>query len=404
MEDEKKKVKRFAFNRLELSGSLGDMGTLLPLTIALIVVNGLDPTGLFIMIGLFYILSGVYYGVVVPVQPMKAIAAYSIAMALSPGMVSATGLLMGAFMLFIGITGLIHPIGKYTPRSVIRGIQLSTGALLLSMGVKFIVGTGPHQVAAGMVEPYLTVQSIGPIPIGILLGVIGLIAVFLLLENRKTPAALVVITGGALVGIFLGTQNLGDIKIGLYLPDILPFGMPTLEDLTFALLFLVLPQIPLTIGNAVIASTDLTREYFGKEAKRVSYRSFSSSMGLAGLVSFLFGGMPMCHGAGGLAAHYRFGARTAGANIMVGATLLMLAVLFGEYALIIVSLLPFSILGVLLVFAGGELALMIKDVRGRTDLFVVIAMLGITLATNLAVAFFAGIALAYAFKTGRIQM
>lgn len=397
--------KKYVFNRLELAGSLGDLGTLLPLAIGMIMINGLDPTGLLFVIGAFYILSGMYYGVTVPVQPMKVIGAYSIAMALTPGVITASGLLMGIFMLFIGVTGAIHVIGKYTPKPVVRGVQFGVGTLLMVQGIKFMLGTSSYQAVRNAAEPYLTVQSVGPIPIGIILGVSGALITFLLLENKKVPAALVVVIGGILVGILLGThEGLNKLKIGFHLPRILPFGMPTTKDLTIALLTLTLPQIPMTIGNAVIANADLTREYFGEKAKMSGYRALSNSMGLALLASFLFGGMPVCHGAGGLAAHYRFGARTAGSNVMIGIIFLMLALLFGAGALSIIYLLPLSVLGILLVFAGSQLALMIKDMKERADLFVVIIMLGITLATNLAVAFIAGIVIAYAFKTGKLKV
>ena len=124
----------YRFDRLEIAGSLGDLGTLLPLAVGLILINGLNPLGLFFTIGFFYIFSGVYYGVTVPVQPMKVIGAYSIAMALTPGVITASGLLMGIFMLLIGITGAIHVIGKYTPKSVVRGVQLAVGTLLMVQG------------------------------------------------------------------------------------------------------------------------------------------------------------------------------------------------------------------------------------------------------------------------------
>lgn len=241
--------KKYIFNRMELAGSLGDLGTLLPLAIGMIVINGLDPTGLFFVVGASYILSGVYYGVTVPVQPMKVIGAYSIAMALSPGVITASGLLMGIFMLIIGITGAVHVIGKYTPKPVVRGIQLSVGTLLMVQGVKFILGISNYQTMRNAAEPYLTIQSIGPIHIGIILGVIGAIVTFLLLENRKVPAALVVVTGGILVGAFLGThEGLGDIRVGFHLPHILPFGMPTTKDLTIAL-FVVVTMLGITIAT-----------------------------------------------------------------------------------------------------------------------------------------------------------
>jgi SulP family sulfate permease len=397
--------KKYLFNRMELAGSLGDLGTLLPLAIGMIVINGLNPTGLLFIVGTYYILSGLYFGVTVPVQPMKVIGAYSIAMALTPGVITASGLLMGMFMLVIGITGAIHVIGKYTPKSVVRGVQLAVGTLLMVQGLKFMLGISKYQEMRNAAEPYLTVQAIGPVPVGIMLGIVGSVMTFLLLENKKIPAALVVILGGMLVGIFFGTrEGFEDMRIGLHVPPVLPFGIPTLKDFSFAFFILVLPQIPMTIGNAVIANADLTREYFGEKAKMASYRALSNSMGIALLGSSLFGGMPVCHGAGGLAAHYRFGARTAGSNIMIGIIFLILAILFGKHALAIIYLIPMSVLGILLVFAGSQLCLMIKDIKDKTDLFVVIIMLGITLATNLAVAFVTGIITAYAFKTGKLRV
>jgi SulP family sulfate permease len=160
----------------------------------------------------------------------------------------------------------------------------------------------------------------------------------------------------------------------------------------------------MTIGNAIIANTDLAHEYFAERARRVTNRSVSISQGLANLGSFLLGGMPMCHGAGGLAAHYRFGARTAGSNLYVGGTVLVLALTLGESIVGVLRFLPLSILGVLLTFAGLQLALMIQDLRDRKDLFVAIFMLGLTLAFNLAVAFVVGIIVAYAVKSPRIGL
>ncbi|MCL0051273.1 putative sulfate/molybdate transporter [Thermodesulfovibrionales bacterium] len=394
--------KRFAFNMPEFSGSLADLGTLLPLAIGMIVVIGLDPTGVFFMVGAVYLLCGLYYGVTMPVQPMKMIGAYAIAMGFAAGTVAASGLLIGLFMLFIGVTGAIQFVGKYIPTSVIRGIQGTVGVLLAAEGIKFILGATRFQEV--MVEPHLILQAIGPIPISLILGVIAVGIVFLLLENKRIPAALVVIVGGMLVGAFMGTHE-GMDKIELFhLPQILPLGMPSLDMMIVALTALTLPQIPLTIGNAVIASTDMAKRYFGDNAKRVNYKSISISMGLGNIAAFTVGGMPMCHGAGGLAAHYRFGSRTAGTNVIIGAIFLVLALLFGEHALAILYLLPFSFLGALLIFAGVELALMILDVKKRTDLFVALTMIATTLATNLAIAFAVGLILAYAFKTEKFKI
>jgi SulP family sulfate permease len=389
--------RRYQFNRMEFAGSLGDLGTLLPLAIGLIFVNGLSPSGLFLSVGLYYILSGLYFGVTVPVQPMKIIGAYAIATAMSANQVLASGVMMGLLLLIIGVTGAVTLIGKYIPKSVVRGVQLST--------VQFMIGTSKFQMLQQMAEPYLTIQSLGPIPIGILLGLIGCVLVFLLIENRRFPAALILVVGGIAVGLLFGThEGVDQLRIGLSPPQILPLGLPSGVDFAFAFFALVLPQIPMTLGNAVVAYVDLSKEYFPDNSRKVTYKSACISMAVANFLSFILGGMPLCHGAGGLAAHYRFGARTGGSNLIIGVIFVLLAIFLGNHVLMVVKLLPMSILGVLLLFAGGQLALTLIDIDGRKDLFVALIMLGITLASNLAAGFIVGIAIAYALKWDRLNI
>jgi SulP family sulfate permease len=160
----------------------------------------------------------------------------------------------------------------------------------------------------------------------------------------------------------------------------------------------------MTVGNAVIAYTDLSREYFGEDSRKITYQSTCISMALANFLSFFLGGMPVCHGAGGLAAHYRFGARTVGSNLIIGLIFVVLATFLGNHALSIVNLLPMSVLGVLLLFAGSQLALTMVDIRERKDLFVALVILGITLASNLAVGFVVGIATAYVLKSDKLTV
>jgi SulP family sulfate permease len=396
---------RYRFNRLEFAGSLGDLGTLLPLTIGLILICGLQPSGLFFAVGLSYLFTGIYYGIPVSVQPMKVIGAYAIAMGLSASQVAASGALMALFLLIIGGTGAVSLIGKYVPRAVVKGVQLSTGTLLLVEGIRFMMGTSSFQMLQGTAEPYLRLQTLGPIPFGILIGIVGAITTLLFLDNERLPGGLFVISGGIVLGLTFGTHEGFDaFQIGLHTPRILPYEIPSRLDYSFAFLVLVLPQIPMTLGNAVIANADLSREYFKEDSKRVTHRALCVSQGLANLLSFFVGGMPLCHGAGGLAAQYRFGARTAGANILIGSIFLILALFLGKHALALVYLLPMSILGVLLVFSGAELALAIIDLMDRKELFVSLLMLGITLASNLAVGFAIGITLAHALRSERFSI
>jgi SulP family sulfate permease len=396
---------RYRFNRFELAGSLGDLGTLLPIAIAMVLVNGLDPLGLFFSVGVFYIASGMYFGVTVPVQPMKVIGAYAIATSMSADQILASGLLMGVAFLLIGATGAIDLIRRITPKSVIRGVQLSTGALLVSGGVKFIVGTSTYQSMQNAVEPHLAFQSIGPVPISLVLGVAAGIVTLLLLDNRTFPAGLFVVLGGLAAGLSLGADpGFGIGGIGFHVPDMLPIGLPGRVDFTFALFALVLPQLPMTLGNAVLAYTDLSREYFAERSARVTNRRACLSIALANLFSFCLGGMPLCHGAGGLAAHYRFGARTAGSNLMIGLIFAGLAILLGSNIVAVLNLLPMAVLGVLLVFAGAQLTLTVMDLDRRTDYFVAILILGITLATNLAAGFIAGMIAAHVLRWEKLSV
>jgi SulP family sulfate permease len=396
---------RYKFDRLEFAGSLGDLGTLLPIAIGMILINGLDPYGLFFSIGTFYILAGIYFGVTVPIQPMKVIGAYAIAAGLPVSQILASGILMALILLLIGGTNLITALGRYTPKSVVRGVQLSTGALLMAQGVKFMIGTSTFQAIRQVAEPYLILQSLGPVPVGIIIGVIGGLLTLFLMDNKRLPAGLFLVLGGILIGLGMGThQGFEKLKIGIHLPGILPFGMPSGADFSLAFLLLVLPQIPMTLGNAVIAYTDLSQEYFGEASGRVTYRSACISMALANLVSFLTGGIPLCLGAGGLAAHYRFGARTAGSNLIIGSIFVILVVSLGKNILSILYLVPMSILGILLLFAGCQLSLSIIDLKDRKEWFVTLAMLGITLATNLAAGFIVGFIIAYLFKFKRLNI
>jgi SulP family sulfate permease len=396
---------RFKFDRIELAGSFGDLGTLLPIAIAMVMINGLNSSGLFFSIGVFYIVSGLYFGITVPVQPMKVIGAYAIATSLSASQIMASTLLMGVFLLIIGLTGAIELIKKYTPKAVIRGVQLSTGALLIAGGLKFVVGNSKIQMLMNSAEPHLSFQFLGPLQIGILIGVVGGLVTLLFIDNKKFPAGLIIVLGGFVVGLLLGARvDIANINGGFQIPELLPFGIPEKADFTFALLVLVLPQVPMTIGNAVLAYTDLSKEYFGVRSSKLTNRKVCLSMAFANLFSFCLGGMPLCHGAGGLAAHYRFGARSAGSNLMIGIIFVLSALIFGNNIVNFFNLLPMSILGVLLIFAGSQLTLTIMDLDNRKDYFIATLILGITLASNLAAGFILGIVVAHILKWKKLSV
>lgn len=212
---------------------------------------------------------------------------------------------------------------------------------MISGGIKFIIGASAFQVLQSAAEPYLKIQSAGPLPIGILIGLIGSLVTFLLLDNKKFPAGLVVVGAGFITGLILGAgSGISNGNIGFNIPEIFPFAFPGKADFTFALFALVLPQVPMTMGNAVLAYTDLSKEYFKEKFSKVTNRKACISMAFANFLSFCLGGMPLCHGAGGLAAHYRFGARTAGSNLMIGSIFLVLALGLGNEIVNVMNILP----------------------------------------------------------------
>ncbi len=380
--------KSFRFNTFELGGALGDLGTLLPLTIALITLNHMGATSVFFVVGLAYILVGFVYRLPLPVQPLKAVAAIAIAGGLSASIISASGLIMAAFLLLLAGTGVIRHVARLFPKAIIRGIQIGVGFLLVRAGLVMI---NNQQVIIGGGEETVSLANLS-IPVSWLLA-LGLGGIFILfLRSRKLPASLVLLGLGVIAGIFWGSLlALPSLSFGLSFPKL---AIPSLGDLSAALILLVIPQIPLTLGNAVFATTDTASTYFGPKAKKVTPKALLTTMGVANLGAGLLGGMPICHGSGGLTAHYRLGARTGGAALMIGIPFLALAIFLDGNVLPILSLIPYSVLGVLVLFVGVQHSLLARDLRGKEEISVafVVGIVGMA-TTNLAIGMASGLGL-----------
>ncbi len=383
--------KAFAFNRMEFAGSLGDLGTILPLGVGMVLINGLDPGSIFLCVALFYITSGLYYRVTCPVEPMKVISAYALASGIPAIQIQASCLWMFLLLFILGWTGLINRVQKWVTTPVIRGVQLSASLLLILQGMKLIVGKSPVQILQQAAEPFFSLQSLGGVPLGwIIAGVLGLLTLTLL-DNKRIPAAIVVVGIGLLLGLVLGDPSNITFNPGISALQLLPYGIPGTGDFMTAFFLLALPQIPMTIGSAVISTADLSAQYFPETGKRVTTKALCIGMALANLSAFFIGGMPMCQGVGGLASRYRFGARTGGSNLIIGAIFLVLVFSFGSHIVNIIHLIPFSALGILLCFAGMQLGLSILDMRQRSQMAVALLMAGTTLAVNLSIGCLIGI-------------
>jgi predicted benzoate:H+ symporter BenE len=363
------------YNKMELAGAFGDLGTLIPFVVGYITLNKMDPLGILLAFGIFKIFVGLYFRTPVPVQPMKAIGGMAIAHAgsITPGMIWGSGIFTGLFWFLMGITGTITWIEKVTTKPVVRGI-------MLGLGLSFII------------------EGLGMMKAQPLLAIGGAAITLLLLNSRRFPAMLVLLGYGVLVALIQKPgliEEFSHLSIRFRLPEV-TFGRISWKELLSGFLILGLPQAPLTLGNAIIGTVAENNEYFPD--RKVTAKTISIDHGVMNLISACIGGIPMCHGAGGMAGHIRFGARTGGALVILGLMVLFIGLFLSNSVTLLFQIFPRPILGVILFFAGVELTLVIKDIRlKKQNLFVLLITAG-TAMWNMGVAYLVGLILYYGLQ------
>ncbi|MBI2172261.1 MAG: sulfate permease [Chloroflexi bacterium] len=370
----------------ELNGALGDLGVLLPLEAALIAINGLNPTTTLLGVGIIYILSGLYFRIPMPVQPLKALSALAIAHQSPPSVIAAAALLMAGALFALSATRGIKLLEKIVPIPVVRGVQIGLGFLLLKSAYQMVFQK-PFLLSGQQAAVELASLAV---PGGVLLGLASVVLLFVLLRLKSIPAALVV----AALGIGTALFTIGGDAVWRLGPAPLSLALPSASDFWPALVLLVVPQLPLTLANSVIATADAAKAYFGDRAERATPTRIAMSVALGNLWAGLTGGLPNCHGCGGLTAHYRLGARTPLATGFLGLVLIGVAVLFGRSALEIRSLLPAATLGVLLFYVGVQHIILGVNVDSTIHLVLaaVVAVVSMAFGGNLAIG--AGVGLA----------
>jgi len=361
------------FDRHEAAGAVADVGVLVPIAAALIIKNGLAATAVLLPAALLYIAVAFAFRLPIPVQPLKAFGAIAIAMGLGAAEIAAGSLMMGAIFLALGATGLIDVAGRAFPKPLIRGVQLTVGLLFLKIAWG-LVWEAPSSFADATADPVVLVA--------LTLVVLG--AAFAL---RRHLIALVLVLLGLAVAL---TRAGSDLKLG---PSAIP--LPEFDAAIFAsaLVALVIPQLPLTFANSCLATADAARGYFGEKAERVRPGRLAMSLGAANLFAGGIAGMPVCHGAGGLTAHERFGARTGGAPLMMGIALLVLALGFGAGLAALLTGFPLPILAGLLAAAGLLHIGLLRDLQGRKAWAIALLVGAIGFGFNLAVGLAVGLAL-----------
>ena len=388
-------VEKHAFSllltRWDVAGAFGDIGILFPIAIALVSLNHMNPTAVFFTAGFAYILAGAYFKIPMAVQPFKAVAAIALALQLPPSSIATAGLLMGVLLSLIGLTNLVTPLARLFTLPIVRGIQLGLGLILAREGIRLALGAkSPALVLGGLALPAWEIA----------LG--GVIILLLFQRSRRYPSALVLLAAGVLLGSLAHGRGLASSDWGGWGPLPLDFLHPHAVEMKKVLVALVLPQFALTFGNSIVATENTAQVLYGTQARRVTARALSLSIGVTNLVSGMLTSAPTCHGSGGITAHYKFGARTQKSSYVIGSACLFLA-LFGRAAVGLLNLIPTAVLGVFLVYVGIQHGALIRDIvtRKRSLLIAVCVGLVSLIRTNLTYGFAAGFLLEGLFRLWR---
>ncbi|KAK7351419.1 hypothetical protein VNO77_10870 [Canavalia gladiata] len=389
----------------ELNGAMGDLGTYIPIVLALTLAKDLNLGTTLIFTGIYNIITGAIYGVPMPVQPMKSIAAAALSDAtFSVPEMMASGILTGGTLLLLGVTGLMQLVYKLIPLCVVRGIQLAQGLSFALTAVKYVrkVQDLPKSKSLGE-RQWLGFD-------GLVLAIVCFC--FIVVVNgagedihdpemsrscvqggeserkrrskvRKVifslPSAFLVFVLGVVLGFIRRPSVVHEIKFGPSSIEVVKMSRHAWKQ---GFIKGTVPQLPLSILNSVIAVCKLSSDLF--PGKDFSVTSLSVTVGLMNLVGGWFGAMPCCHGAGGLAGQYKFGGRSGGCVALLGAAKLVLGFVLGSSLAHFFNQFPVGIIGVLLFFAGVELAMASRDMNTKVDSFVMLISTAVSLVGSSA--------------------
>ncbi|KAG8375529.1 hypothetical protein BUALT_Bualt10G0109200 [Buddleja alternifolia] len=276
----------------ELNGAMGDLGTYIPIVLTLTLSENLNLSTTLIFTGIYNFVTGLIYGVPMPVQPMKSIAAVAIS---NPSFgipeVMAAGICTAAILFILCVTG---EDDKDDQNDDLKSEDEGRRGSRIMRKLRKIIAS--------------------------------------------LPSAFIVFLLGVVLAIIRGPKAVKVCKL----------------------------------------STDLFPE------KDVSATSVSITVGLMNLVGCWFGAMPCCHGAGGLAGQYKFGGRTGGCVALLGVAKLVLGLVVGSSLVKILNQFPVGVLGVLLLFAGIELAMCARDMNSKEEAFVMLVCTAVSLVGSSA--------------------
>ena len=342
------------FDRNELAGAFGDIGTDLPLLFGMVLAAGLDSTGVFVVFGLLQIATGIVYRVPMPMQPLKAMAVLVIAGGISGPVLFGGGLAIGAVMLVLAASGALGWVAARIPLCVVRGIQLGLGLSLASLALRdYVPSQGLH---------------------GWLLAALGFAVLLALWGHRRVPPGLVVVGLGLLYALaFRADLPALASGVGFELPAL---RHPAWAEIVTGFFVLALPQLPLSLSNSVIATSQTVSDLFPE--RPVGVRKIGLTYGIVNLIAPFLGGVPVCHGSGGLAGHYALGARTGGSVVLYGSILAGIGLFLSGALQQVVEIFPLPILGVVLLAEALTLMRFVRDQASETREFAIALLVGLT--------------------------
>jgi hypothetical protein len=345
---------RIRFDRNEFSGAFGDMGTDFPLIAGMILSAGLNPANVLTLFGGMQIMTGLLYGMPMPAQPLKAMAVLVISGKASGAELYGAGLAIGIVMFVLAATGLLTWAASVVPKPVVRGIQFGLGLQLASLALR----------------DYVPAEGSG----GLVLAVLAFFVTLLLLGNRRIPPApVVLVLGVAFAFTFRVHPSMLAQGVGFALPTI---HVPARHDVWVGFYLLAIPQLALSFGNSILATRQIAADLFPD--RHLTIRKIGLTYATMNLINPFLGGVPTCHGSGGIVGHYTFGARTGGSAIIYGIFYLVLGLFFAAAFQQVLPLFPKPVLGVMLLFEALALLLLCRDMAFSVADLAVVLVVGLS--------------------------
>lgn len=358
------------FSLREFGGAFGDWGTLIPFIIGFVLIVGFNPAGIFLCLGITNIILGIKYNLPLPVQPQKTIATVALSQKWTPSMVISTGFGTGIIWTVLGFSKKLNKIVERVPTTAVRGIQLGLGLIL------------------GWAAILLFIDNI-------ILGIIAVAIILVLIKNKIIPSAIILMFMGFFIIFYTGAVIVSDVIFQL--PNF-TFYIPNWQDLIIGMLLAGIAQLFLTLTNVMIATVSLAKDLFPEKEGAIDANSLAFNMGAMNLINPFIGGIPLCHGSGGLAAQYAFGARTGGSMIFEGILEIILGLFFSHALFLLFTTFPKAILGAMLLYTAfllGRIAF--KEFNLKTIPIIIISAV-LCFVVNITVGFIVGLVLYLIFK------